>query len=76
MAIFGVMRPKLIAKMMIMAVMPSAIVALISSNVVWEPPAICRRPLAILKRKTPGIIDTTAANPMRQTACANGVRPV
>src|SRR3982074_2529142 len=59
MAIFGVMRPKLIAKVMITAVMPLAIVALIRSNVVCEPLAICRSPLAILKRKTPGIIDTT-----------------
>ena len=69
MTIFGVMRPKLMAKVMSMAVMPSAIVALINSNVVWEPLAICTRPLAILKRKTPGIIDTTAAKPI----AANGM---
>ena len=69
MAIFGVMRPKLIAKVMITAVMPLAIVALIRSNVVCDPLAICRSPLAILKRKTPGIIDTTEAKPM----AANGM---
>ena len=63
------MRPKLIAKVMIMAVMPSAIVALIRSNVVCEPLAICRRPLAILNRNTPGIIDTTEAKPI----AANGM---
>ena len=74
---FGVMRPKLIAKVTIMAVMPSAIVALISSNVVCEPPAICRRPLAILNRNTPGIIDTTEAKPIAANGmcerCATGV---
>src|SRR5712691_12968989 len=63
MASFGTMRPKLIARTMIMAVMPSAIVALISSTVVCAPPAICTRPLAILNSRTPGIIDTTEAKP-------------
>jgi hypothetical protein len=38
---FGVMRPRLIAKMLIRAVVPSAIVALISSSEVCAPPAIC-----------------------------------
>ena len=46
---FGTMRPKLIAQIIIIAVMPSAIVELINSNVVCPPPAICIRPLAILK---------------------------
>ena len=46
---FGTMRPKLIAQIIIIAVMPSAIVALINSNVVCPPPAICIRPLATLK---------------------------
>src|SRR5437870_3280197 len=64
MPIFGTMRPKLIAKMMVMALMPSAIVRRRSPNVVCEPPASCRRPLAIRNRKTPGIIDTTEAKPM------------
>ena len=53
-----------IAKMITMAVMPSAMVALMSSKVVCEPTTSCTRPLAILNRKTPGIIDTTAAKPM------------
>src|SRR5258708_36435583 len=69
MTIFGTMRPKLIAKIIVTAVMPSATVALMSSNVACEPPASCTRPLAILNRKTPGIIDTTEAKPM----AANGM---
>ena len=44
------MRLKLIAKIMIVAVMPYETVALNSCNVVWEPPAICTTPLVILKR--------------------------
>jgi hypothetical protein len=50
MASFGTMRPKLIAIVMVAAVKPSAIVAFRSSNVVCEPSASCRRPLAALKR--------------------------
>ena len=69
MAIFGIMRPKLIAKMMVVAVTPSAMVAPMSSNVVCEPLASCTSPLAILNRKTPGIIETTEAKPM----AANGM---
>ena len=64
MIILGMMRPRLIAKMMARAVVPSAIVALNSSSVVCEPSASCTRPLAILNRNTPGIIETTEANPM------------
>src|SRR5258708_26443989 len=41
---FGTIRPKLIAQIIIIAVMPSAIVALISSNVICLPPAICTKP--------------------------------
>jgi len=74
---FRVIRPKLIAKVTIMAVMPSAIITLISSNVLCEPPAICRSPLAILNRNTPGIIDTTEAKAMAANGmcerCATGV---
>jgi len=69
MTIFGTMRPKLIAKMIVIAVMPTEIVALKSSKVVFKLLASCRRPLAILNRKTPGIIDTTEAKPM----AANGI---
>ena len=69
MAIFGTMRPKLIAKMIVIAVMPSAIVAPTSSKVVFKLLVSCRRPLAIQNRKTPGIIDTTEAKPM----AANGI---
>lgn len=54
---FGTMRPKLIARMMDIAVMPSAIVALISSTVVCVPSASCRRPLAMRNRKMPGSIE-------------------
>ena len=61
---FGTMRPKLIAKMIRMAVEPSAIVAPMSSHVLCEPSASCTSPLAILNKKTPGIIDTTEAKPM------------
>jgi len=46
---FGTMRPKLIAKVIVAAVTPSAIVAFKSSKVVCEPSAICRRPLATPK---------------------------
>ena len=77
MMIFGVISPKLIAKVTTIAVMPSAIVALIRSNEVCEPPAICRRPLAILNKNTPGIIDTTEAKPIAANGmcarCATGV---
>ena len=55
--------------MMVAAVKPSAIVNLSSSNVVRDPSASCTSPLAILNRNTPGIIDTTEANPM----AANGI---
>ena len=64
MTIFGTMRLKLIAKIILIAVMPSAIVAPKRSNVVCAFCASCRRPLAILNRKRPGISDTTAAKPM------------
>jgi len=50
MAIFGTMRPKLIASMIIAAIRPSPAVALSISNVVGEPPAICKSPLAILNK--------------------------
>src|SRR5271168_4999136 len=63
------MRPKLIARIIMMAVNPSAVVALKSSGVICEPFASCRRPLAIRNRKTPGIMDTTEAKPM----AANGM---
>ena len=69
MAIFGTMTPKLIARMIVTAVIPSAIVAPKSSKVVCALLASCRRPLAILNRKMPGIIDTTEAKPM----AANGI---
>ncbi len=69
MAIFGTTTPKLIARIIVIAVMPSAIVAPKSSKVVFESWASCRRPLPILNRKTPGIIDTTEAKPM----AANGI---
>jgi hypothetical protein len=41
MTIFGTIRPKLIAKVIIAAIRPSAAVALSISDVVGEPPAIC-----------------------------------
>jgi hypothetical protein len=44
------MRPKLITKMIVRAFTPSAIVPLITGNVVCAPPAICISPLIILKR--------------------------
>src|SRR5260221_2131231 len=78
MAIFGTRRPTLIAKMIATAVMPSASVSLMSASVVCEPSASCTRPLAILNRKTPGIIETTEAKPMAANGmcqrCATGVR--
>src|SRR5262249_27690761 len=67
--IFGTMTPKLIARTMLTAVTPSAIVAPNRSNVVFEALASWRRPLAILNRNTPGIIDTTEAKPI----AANGI---
>ncbi len=65
---FGAIRPTLIATMIVTAVMPSEIVAARSSSVVFEPLVGSSRPLAILKRKAPGIIDTTAAKPMAANA--------
>ena len=50
MIIFGTMRPKLIARMMIEAVIPAEIVPCSSGNVVSAPPAICTSPLIILNR--------------------------
>src|SRR5262245_24453058 len=69
MTTFGTIKPKLIAKMIVTAVMASEIVAARSSRVVFEPLVSSTSPLVILKRKTPGIIDTTAAKPM----AANGM---
>jgi hypothetical protein len=68
-AIFGTISPKLIARMIVMAVIASESVALTSSGVAREPPASCTSPLAVLNRKTPGIIDTTEAKPI----AANGM---
>ena len=65
----GTISPRLMAKTIVTAVMPSAIVALTRSNVVCAPLASCRRPLAALKTYTPGSIDTTEAKPM----AANGM---
>src|SRR5262249_50100385 len=61
---FGMMSPKLIAKIMRTAVEPSARVAPISSHVLCELLLSCKSPLAILNMKTPGIIETTEAKPM------------
>src|SRR5215510_3689743 len=61
---FGTMSPKLIAKIMRKAIEPSASVAPMSSHVLCELLVSCRRPLAILNMKTPGIIETTEAKPM------------
>ena len=47
---FGTMRPKLIANKMKVAEMPSETVAFSNGSVVWAPPAICNKPLIILKR--------------------------
>ena len=60
---FGTMSPKLIAKIMRMAIEPSARVAPASSHVLCELLVSCTRPLAILNMKTPGIIETTEAKP-------------
>src|SRR6266567_858660 len=66
---FGTIRPKLIATIMRTATEPSANVAPMSAHVICELLVSCTRPLAILNMKTPGIIDTTDANPM----AANGM---
>src|SRR5215510_10279615 len=66
---FAPTKPKVIAKMMRMATEPLPIVEPVSSHVLFELSATCTRPLAILKRKTPGIIDTTDAKPI----AANGM---
>src|SRR5690348_17675027 len=50
--------------MIVAAVIPSNMVARTASKVVCGSLAICHSPLAILNMKTPGIIDTTDANPM------------
>src|SRR5215813_3865682 len=67
---FGMMRPKLIAKMTLIAVTPLAIVSSRIDELVFELLANWTSPLAILNRKTPGINDTTEAKPM----AANGIR--
>lgn len=69
MANFGRMRPNPIARMIVTAVIAFATVAPDSSEGAFESWASCVRPLAILNRKTPGIIDTTEAKPM----AANGI---
>src|SRR4029077_5518389 len=58
------MSPKLLAKIMRMAIEPSANVAPMRSHVLCELLVSCTRPLAILNMKTPGIIETTEAKPM------------
>ena len=68
--IFGTTRPKLIAKMIVTAIMPSAIVPPKSDKVVFELLASCSIQLANLNRNTPGISDTTDAKPI----AANGMR--
>ena len=69
MTTLGTIKPKLIAKIIVTAFMPSENVADRSSRVVFDPLVRITRPLVILKRKTPGIIDTTAAKPI----AANGM---
>src|SRR5580698_5381292 len=64
MMILGATSPILIAKITVTAVTPSAIVAWIRGKVASERPASRTKPLAILKKNTPGIIDTTDANPI------------
>ena len=59
----GRRRPKLMAKMITVAVMPSAMVPLMRSRLGCEALASCVRPLAILNKKTPGIRETTEAKP-------------
>jgi hypothetical protein len=68
MTIMGTMTPKLIARMIVKAVMPSATVAPKSGKVAFALLAGCRRPLDILKRKTPGINETTEAKPIAANA--------
>src|SRR5262249_19297065 len=62
-AILGTMRPKLMASMIEKAVAPSALVALQGASA-SGPLTMCRSPLTMRNKKTPGIIETTAANPM------------
>src|SRR6516165_3682977 len=57
------------ARMIMNAVIASAAVAPSRSTVGGVPSAICDRPLAILKRYTPGSIETTDAKPTP----ANGI---
>ena len=65
----GTITPKVIARMIVKAIMPSATVAPKSCKLAFALLASSRRPLDILKRKTPGIIETTEAKPM----AANGI---
>src|SRR5215469_553194 len=67
---FGTISPKLMAKIMRIAIEASASVAPMSSHVLCELFVSCTRPLAILNMKTPGIIETTEAKPI----AANGMR--
>src|SRR5262245_24736453 len=55
---FGTRSPKVIAKIMSSAIEPSVSVAPMSSDVLCELLVSCKRPLAILNIKTPGIIET------------------
>ena len=70
MANFGTMGPNPIARTNVTAVIAFATVAPPHTfEGACESWASCIRPLAILNRKTPGIIDTTEAKPM----AANGI---
>src|ERR1700757_3050275 len=70
MIIFGATTPKLIARITVIALMASPMVASSRSKFAFELLVSCTSPLAVLKRKRPGIIETTEANPM----AANGIR--
>src|SRR5262245_51128328 len=61
---FGTISPKVIARITSRAIEPSASVASMSSHVLCELLVSCKRPLAILNIRTPGIIETTEAKPM------------
>src|SRR5262249_28672982 len=62
-------RPIVMPRMISVAVMPSAMIDRISSNVVLSVLANWTRPLAIRNSKTPGMSATTDANPI----AANGM---
>jgi len=66
---FGTMRPRLIARIIMSAVIPFETISLSRAGVSVGPPPICTRPTSRSEDVDPGINDTTEAKPI----AANGM---